>query len=367
LRIGFFHPALNVCGGAEWVAVNIINAVKASGNEVVVLTNEKVNQRKIETYFGTKVLFDTELVFPLEFFATTDLHNVYTDAIRTLILKSKCDALIDTYSNALLPGVNITYVHFPFAARIPQAQGKNVMTRELKNIYYLPYLLYEHSKIRSATQLILGNSRFTVKAIREKMDVSAKLLYPPIPNLFFVSGDFAPRSNTVVSVARISPEKSLTMIPQIASLTNKDVQFLIIGIKASSEEFRRIVETARRYKVADRVKIMTNVPRSQLMSVLRKSKVLLHPAIGEHFGVSIAEAMACGCIPIVHNSGGPMEFVPKQYRFVSVAEAAEKVNQAVLGWSPRVAAEFTMRAQQFNVEHFSESFLRLFDSYLTEL
>jgi len=358
---------MNMCGGAEWVAVNMINAVKASDNEVVVLTNEKVDQRKIETLFGTKVFFDTEFAFPLEPFATTDLHNVYTDAIRTLVFKIKCDVLVDTYSNALLPGVNIAYIHFPFVGRIPQVQEMEKLTRKLKNSYYLPYVLYEHRKVRVADQLILGNSMYTVQAIREKMGASANLLYPPISREFFAYEEGVARSNTVVSVARISPEKGLTIIPQIASLTNKDVQFIIIGIKGSSEEFARIVELSQKYKVANRVKIMTNVSRSYLVNVLRKSKILFHPTIGEHFGVSIVEAMACGCISIVHNSGGPMEFVPKQYRFDNVSEAAEKIDKAFSDWSPRVASEFTLRAQQFTEDNFSPRFLRLFNSYLDKL
>ncbi len=45
---------------------------------------------------------------------------------------------------------------------------------------------------------------------------------------------------------------------------------------------------------------------------------------GEHFGISIVEAMALGCLPIVHDSGGMREFVPAQYRYTSIEQAAEK-------------------------------------------
>jgi glycosyltransferase involved in cell wall biosynthesis len=47
--------------------------------------------------------------------------------------------------------------------------------------------------------------------------------------------------------------------------------------------------------------------------------------VGEHFGISIVEAMALGCIPVVHDSGGMREFVPTQYRYRTIEQAAEKI------------------------------------------
>ncbi len=44
---------------------------------------------------------------------------------------------------------------------------------------------------------------------------------------------------------------------------------------------------------------------------MRKSKVYFHPMVGEHFGISIVEAMAAGLVPVVSDVGGPTEFVPK--------------------------------------------------------
>lgn len=361
-----FHPALNVCGGAEWVAVNIINTLKANDDEVVILTNERTDQNKIKTFFGTEAFLDTELVFPLEFFATTDIHNVYTDAIRTLILKAKCDVLVDTYSNAILPGVDVAYVHFPLAGRIPQSTKRKEPARKLKNAYYLPYLLYERIRVRNEGQLILGNSKYTVEAIRKKVGAIAKLLYPPISKTFFAVNISAERNNTVVSVSRISSGKGLTLIPHIASLANKKIQFIIIGIMESAKELREIKEHVRRYKVEDRVKIMTNVSRTDLLNILRTSKVLLHPTLGEHFGVSIAEAMASGCIPIVHNSGGPREFVPNLFRFDEPSEAAQKIDKSILEWSPQLSMHFTKLAQPFSQESFSTEFLRMFNSYVNQ-
>jgi len=43
---------------------------------------------------------------------------------------------------------------------------------------------------------------------------------------------------------------------------------------------------------------------------LVNSKVFLHPAPFESFGIAVADSMAAGAIPVVHDSGGSREFVP---------------------------------------------------------
>ena len=39
------------------------------------------------------------------------------------------------------------------------------------------------------------------------------------------------------------------------------------------------------------------------INVLRKSKVMLHSFLGEHFGIAFIEAMSAGIIPVAHDSG----------------------------------------------------------------
>ncbi|MCJ7561336.1 glycosyltransferase [Candidatus Bathyarchaeota archaeon] len=366
MRVGVFHPCINYCGGAEWVAVNILNCLRKAHHETILLSNEKIDQNRMKKLFGTEANADSQMVFPFELFAATDMHNIYTDFVRTLALKSKCDLLIDTYSNGILPGTDIVYVHFPFEGRLPLTKGSKDLGRKLKNFYYVPYLLYERC-VRNGNRIFFANSAYTMKAITEFNRVSSTVLHPPIGKEFFVKNSSSERANLVVSVGRISSEKRFWTIPQIAKLTDKSVRFLIMGLNESPVETIRIRRLIEANDVSDRVKVETDVPREKLKDILATSKVFLHTMIGEHFGVSIAEAMASGCVSIVHNSGGPIEFVPKQYRFDDVKEAAEKINKAVLEWSPGVAEEFTMRAQQFSAEHFCASFLRVFDSHLAKL
>ena len=102
---------------------------------------------------------------------------------------------------------------------------------------------------------------------------------------------------------------------------------------------------------------MPNISRTNLRTILHKSKVYLHTSENEPFGVSIIEAMSSGCIPIVPNCGGPQEFVPKGLRYENVDEAAQLVELAVSEWSLFKARQFIEVSQRFSEERFSKELL----------
>lgn len=360
--IGVFHPTLNFCGGAEWVGVNIVNTLKREGHTIVLLTNDKVNQERITRLFGRRANIDSQIVFPFEIFASTDLHNVYTDFVRALLLKVKCDFLIDSFSNSILPCVDATYIHFPFFKRIPT---RDRLFSRLKNFYYFPYQKYEKKTARNPNRVVLANSEFTKAAIRETLNIEADILYPPISNRFL--GDHSAtietlKTDSVATVARISVEKNLTIIPRIAQLTSATT-FYIVGLHGSSEVLNTIRKGIREFGVSDRVHIITNAPRDRLKQILDNSKVYLHTSVGEHFGVSIVEAMARGCIPIAHNSGGPKEFVPEHLRYESPEEAAHKIEKAIDEWKPSRVRENMEIADRFSESNFSRKLLKIIDDH----
>jgi len=46
---------------------------------------------------------------------------------------------------------------------------------------------------------------------------------------------------------------------------------------------------------------------------------------GEHFGIAPMEALASGCITLVHNSGGSGEFIPEEFRWSTFEDLKQKV------------------------------------------
>lgn len=358
MKIGIFHPLLSACGGAEWVAVNIISNLEKAGHKVVVLTNEEIDQKKIKDAFGITINAE-EIIFPFQFFNDGNLHNVYTDGLRSLFLKTKCDLLIDTCSNALLPGADISYIHFPLPGRLTTCKSK------LPSAFYNPYFVYEWRHARNNRKLVLVNSKYTLNTMKKLTGANPTLLYPPISkSLYINSNDVDKKENTVVSLSRLVQQKRVHLIPYIAKMTDKDIRFKIVGRTATASELRQIHESIERNGVSDRVEVITNASRNEIHQILQKSKVFLHLQICEHFGVAVAEAMASGCIPIVNDSGGPQEFVPQSLRFTQLSELPKKIEKAIFGWTPQESKKMVNLVQSFNTDEFSVKFNGALNSYI---
>ena len=358
MKIGIFHPTLNRCGGGEWVAFSIINSLRAIGHKVIVLTDEKIDQPKFIKTFGQKLETDGEIVFPFRFFNRGDAHNIYADIVGCFILKSKCSFVVDTFTRMLIPGVDVVYMHYPLLTR----KVSSIKRHSFKSaLYFLPYHSYQKMIRKRMKKIVFANSKFTSKAIHTRLNLRSHLLYPPLSPFFLntekkVTG--YKRLNQVVSVSRFAPEKNLEMVIYIAKRLKK-VKFLIVGNLHHRKVHSRLIELIHHFNLEKRVILLPNLPKMQLRQLLLNSKIYLHCAIDEHFGISVIDAMASGCLPIVHDSGGPAEFVPEKLRYRNITDAVLKIEKAILEWSPKNAQEMRDLTQKFNVKIFEKNFIHV--------
>jgi|SoiMethySBSTD1v2_1073268.scaffolds.fasta_scaffold1153628_1 alpha-1,2-mannosyltransferase len=95
---------------------------------------------------------------------------------------------------------------------------------------------------------------------------------------------------------------------------------------------------------------------------MKKSKVYFHSREGEHFGISIVEAMSAGLIAVVPTTGGQTEFVPTIYQYDSLEQASQVVASAL-----DVADEERQRISD-SVKRFSEiNYKRQFQLLISKL
>jgi glycosyltransferase involved in cell wall biosynthesis len=239
--------------------------------------------------------------------------------------------------------------------------------RSLEITVNLPYIILRKNIQMNKNQLVLANSGFTSRAIEESLGIHAKVLYPPVSSMFFQSNDFgeADREDLVVTVGRIDAGKRLETIPRIASILRKEkMKFVILGFSHSEEALRIINEEIRKLDVTKNVSLKLDISREEMANTFKNAKVYLHTPILEHFGISIAEAMACGCLPVVYDDGGAREFVPQELRYKNLHEAADKTRKAISQWNPRRAREMKTIAERFAEPNYRKNFLRIFSNYL---
>jgi phosphatidyl-myo-inositol dimannoside synthase len=139
----------------------------------------------------------------------------------------------------------------------------------------------------------------------------------------------------LLSVARLSRHKGVdTALKALASLAgrNPELRYAVVG---TGEELDALEEEARHLGVGDRVRFLTEVPDRDLPALYNVAEVylgvsrLMEQRV-EGFGISIAEASACGIPVVAGRSGGIPEAVRDgETGFLVDAERPDAVTEAV--------------------------------------
>jgi len=366
MRIGIFHPTLDVYGGAEIVAVATANALAQNGFDVLLFMNKSVEQKRIKKMVGAPLSPSIRVITKPAVLPQRGSFHLYESAARSLIFKSHCDILIDTYSCFIYPWIDVSYMHFPYLNNYDYSPKFPYLIKpHFRQALTLPYALFEKNIEDYSGKLILANSYFTARAIKESLGADSKVLYPPVPNaLFEKKMNFdSPREDMVVTIARFGPSKGVELVPEIARFVDKNINFVMIGLAQDLNVLQAVKNRIHEFGIDNRVSVITDASRQDIISYLTRAKVYLHTTKMEHFGISIAEAMAFGCLPVVHDSGGAPEFVPDQYRYKDSKIAAMKVEQAITKWSPQKAKSMVNTAERFSENNFSKRLIDLFNEY----
>jgi glycosyltransferase involved in cell wall biosynthesis len=154
------------------------------------------------------------------------------------------------------------------------------------------------------------------------------------------------KENIVITVCYISKRnvaiKGLITFVNTAKLL-PNVDFFIIGkdVDESAEQLKDISPP--------NLSFITNIPEDTLLRWYRKAKVYCQLSYRESFGVALAEAMACGCIPVITDKGAMHEItgdIGYQVPYGDADATAEVIRKAL-------ASHDGDRARERIVENFS--------------
>jgi glycosyltransferase involved in cell wall biosynthesis len=334
------HHTLNSLGGETTVAIETIESLYELGYDVELVTIQPPDLDSISRAYGKKIHIGrirSLLPFKLNYF------GIYQ---RLLTMLSSIDlndskVVINTHGDALPYRISgstpyLLYLHFPtFLMSSTSRYASNKYRKSFFwRAYFKPYSLITQSlAMRAITRssLILTNSEFSRKAIREAFeDVHPYLLYPPVDTARFshaYSQSINAREVKVLVVARFSPEKQIENAITVAHLLRGSIKFQIVGslTPANRPYFKMLQDMIDTYSLTQTVTLTPNASNEELIDAMSKSMIYFHTMIGEHFGVSIVEAMAAGLVPIVPSYGGCSEIVPSGYQYRTLEEAAQYI------------------------------------------
>jgi alpha-1,2-mannosyltransferase len=334
------HHTLNTLGGETTVAIETIESLHELGYEVELVTVQPPDLDSISRAYGKKIHIGKTkslLPFKLNYFG---IYQRLLTMLSSIDLKDS-EVVINTHGDALpyrISGATpyLLYLHFPtFLMSSTASYASNKYRKSLFwRAYFKPYTVITHSlAIRAITRssLILTNSTFSREAIREAFaDVHPYVLYPPVDTERFSHAYSQPinaRELKVLVVARFSPEKQIENAITVANLLGGSIKFHIVGSlrPANRPYFKMLQNMIETYGLTHTVTLTPNASNEELIDAMSKSMIYLHTMIGEHFGVSIIEAMAAGLIPIVPAYGGCSEIVPSEYQYHTLQEAADYI------------------------------------------
>ncbi len=206
------------------------------------------------------------------------------------------------------------------------------------------------------------NSYYTAEEIKrlwgpewsgEWPPLEPQVVYPPLwTDMYDGSRGFDERPFDVVMFSRLYEDKFL-VLPELSKFK--------VAIIGSDYGLKNIPKW---------VKVWKGVPLKTVIQVLGRSKVYVHskgwgkmssgaPSLPEHFGITISEAMASGCVPIVHDSGGPQEIVGQNefgFKFKDATELHSLVSNMLENadlWN-EYHGKALARVKDFDVTHIAE-------------
>jgi alpha-1,2-mannosyltransferase len=374
MRVAVIHSSLNQWGGAERLCMVITNALEEAGNNVTLVTVDKTNWPLLEAKYSVASKADQEVfVIPNPFQTASILQRValtlsfFVAVFPLLKLKDRYDLRINTSGEIINLMEDIVYINaIPMRAAFsyPEVSPiKNPGWRWLSRAYDL--ILKTTDKINS-NSVLLTNSKFNKATIKKCLGRYASVIYPPVDvDRFKPFFENKKRKKLIVTVSRFRPGKNLENIPRVARAV--DSKFLIAGPSDETSEtiIAGINKSAEEFGVQDKVELITNPPLHALLGMLSEAKVLLNTQFHEAFGMSIVEAMAAGCVPVVPRDGGPWFDILDEkegeygFSYLSTEEAAEKINALMQNEElrSRVSARAYRRAMDFDSSVFESKML----------
>ncbi len=328
------HPNVDIYGGGERVCHHIIKALIAHGQQVELLSFD-FNQNRYAEIIGEKLpaevtlhmLGNREIVEADPPFSVYKRRRNIIKLLKTYKATAKYDYMFSTqmisaFETTLLKTRqhNIAYVHFP------EIHYDYEHSKRSRRVYLWLYKRLLEGHI-TEFGLLFCNSSYTKDMTQKywsKLGVKESVVaYPPVEAPFWSDEPLENRFNRVVYTARFIPQKRHEILKQLAT-DFPQLQFVSIGLLRDTEQ---AWFDAFSKDLPPNFTLKPNLPETEKIKILQNSTVYCHLMEGEHFGIAPMEALASGCVTLVHNSGGSGEFIPPEFRWTTIDDLRGKIAQ----------------------------------------
>jgi glycosyltransferase involved in cell wall biosynthesis len=157
----------------------------------------------------------------------------------------------------------------------------------------------------------------------------------------FSADVFAEKENIILFAGRVETRKGAHWL--LNALTKLDLKrygykAVLAGDLSGEEEIRNWLDDERIIrKIREGVLVMMgSIPRSELITLYKKARIVIVPSVWEVFGYTTIEGMAFGAIVIAHRAGGLTEIIENGvngFLFDSVDELHSLIEKCMSGYA----------------------------------
>ena len=362
-------------GGVFDVLLGIIRVLNDRGIEPDLLTlKSHISQSDIQRLYGSDLKVNIREIavnptLPYEW------HFLWFNLISRRYLDGY-DLIVNSSNTSFLTGFKaktLCYVHYPRRDRVrspkqsihfPDGPGKSFLDVG-SDPFWLASLLYKFDTRSHGGERVIANSEFTKQAILANFSLdptAVQVIYPPVR--FERRSSLGAERNLVASLGRFEPYKRQLEQIQIAE-SLPELDFHIMGFAGGDDYADRCARYVESRNLQN-VKLLVNGSRDEVQDTLSRARFFLHTMQNEPFGITTVQAIAQGCIPVVHDSGGQREVVPiDELRFTGRDEASTKLMRLFESDS---GLGQTLSQLQTSIQRFSEeAFIREIGDVITDM
>lgn len=377
-KVLIVYPQINSIGGAELVAIQVLDYFLSTNNFIVTLiTLSKPNYENIEKFTGivlnkNKLEIDIPNI-PRWLLRSKNKFTLFKIALLNRHAKKisgNYDLCIGAYNEIDFGKKGLQYIHHPLYVQKRLLIKYNLISgnmclpnsRILDTLLITFYNFISNSSFKGIRRNItLVNSEFMKNIVDVIYTLPSQILYPG----FLVNDckdnfdNWDSRKFQFITIGRISPDKDydkgLHLFRTITEIFPNS-EFIIIGNINDNKYFNELKSKINQLSLP--LSFALDVTNQELNNLLKSSKFYVHLKEYEHFGISIVEAIQSGCIPFVHDSGGQKEIVtPDILRYKDANDLCKKIklinSNSVL--RANLFIELNNSIKRFNVHHFKKN------------
>lgn len=219
------------------------------------------------------------------------------------------------------------------------------------------------------------NSEFTKRVVEKSWPVHIDVVHYPKVDVEELQKAIEPKEKIILNVGRffrqLHSKRQDVLVKMFANLRehypllSNDWKLVLVG----GIEDQEYVDEVKKMADGLPIEIYTDLSRTELLDWYGRASIYwhaagfgidekIHPEKVEHFGISTVEAMAAGCVPLVHGKGGQVEVVGDelaQLLWLTEADCLEKTVAVMEDAHQRqhLAIQAQARATVFGPEPFA--------------